>query len=247
MKNAFLLTVMAAFCTESAFGSPVEEISKDNSRFLADDGALPSEGYCQFWAMGKYFDISALEKTTEYNDEDKQVYWNYCKYATKPQNTEWPDDVYPDVTYLPMTAFFNRYSGPMPYTDDNPTVATKWATYNEEPSSVTFSIYSSTQCPGNPLKLTSMTTKVICNNDITNSGAAVLKSTDYLTDPCDLSIVLEHQAGCGSRSSEMDMTGLQTFLQSSTGWDWATIAVSGGKWAFVMIIIVGLRFLLNLY
>ena len=39
MKNAFLLTVMAAFCTESAFGSPVEEISKDTSRFLADDGA----------------------------------------------------------------------------------------------------------------------------------------------------------------------------------------------------------------
>ena len=94
---------------------------------------------------------------------------------------------------------------------------------------------------------TSFTTTIKCNPDVTGKGNAKPISIDFTTNPCDLNVVYEHFAGCGSYTYEADQLGF-ILLQDTSDPMWAlTLFLSGGKILFVSAVTIFLRFFFNCY
>jgi len=69
---------------------------------------------------------------------------------------------------------------------------------------------SSVDCPSRNATKTSFSSKIICNANITAQGEAKIDTADYTTDPCELKVVVEHNAGCPA----IDLSPVKGFIEA---------------------------------
>jgi hypothetical protein len=181
-------------------------MSSNSSGFAVDDYVDTSKtaGFsCYFWSGMAYYDITGMQSTTDYRNSSSgtMATWNYCQYASIPQNSHNVTKAFAFLTNMASTEVTPMTDGDVTLDDTE---------QNTEDKSVTIVQTSNVACAARPNETTKFVTTIVCDKEITAKGGAQLVSADWTSDPCTLKVTMKHDAGC----PEIDASGMVAFMHN---------------------------------